>query len=155
MANSNRQLIMSAVVVALQTIIAGSTYATTLAHVSGSLPEGPVEHIDLNKVPACFPIDADEDRSPALVGSGDGNMEGRLTVLITCVVYSVTNSTLQGRNDLMRDVEKVLLNNSSLAALILEIEPTRIVTDKGVIPNFSVWDQEFLVTYRYNRTDGG
>ena len=139
----------------LQTIIAGSTYVTTLAHVSLSLPEGPVEHIDLSKVPACFPIDADEDRVPILVGSGDGNMEGRLTVLITCVVYSATNSTMQGRNDLMRDVEKVLLNNSSLIAAALDIEPTRIITDKGVIPNFSVWDQEFLVTYRYNRTDGG
>jgi hypothetical protein len=155
MANSVRQQVMSAVVAALETIIAGSTYVTTLASVSESLPEGPVENIDLKDVPACFPIDADEDRMPALVGDDQDNMEGRLTVLITCVVHSATNSTRQARNDLMRDVEKALLNDTSLASLILDIEPTRITTDKGVIPNFSVWDQEFLVSYRYNRTDGG
>jgi len=155
MANSIRQQIMSAVVIALDAIVAGSTYVTTVAHVSESLPEGPIEHIDLSKIPACFPIDADEDRGPSLVGEADGNMEGRLTVLITCAVYSATNSTRQARNDLMRDVEKALMNDSSLDALTLDVEPMRVVTDKGVIPNFSVWDQEFLVTYRYNRTDGG
>ena len=155
MANSIRQQIMSAVVVALDAIVAGSTYVTTVAHVSDSLPEGPVEHIDLNKLPACFPIDADEERMPTLVGVDEENMEAKLMVLITCVVYSATNSTRQARNDLMRDVEKALLNDSSLAGLIVDIEPSTVVTDKGVIPNFSVWDQEFMVNYRYNRTDGG
>ena len=152
---SIRQQIMSAVTTALTAIVAGATYVSTVAQVSESLPEGPVEHIDPKDVPACFPIDADELRSPALVGDDEDNMEGRLTVLVTCVVYSATNSTRQARNDLMRDVEKALLNDSSLAALILDIEPARVTTDKGVIPNFSVWDQEFLVSYRYNRADGG
>jgi len=155
MANSVRQQIMSAVTAALTAIVAGSTYVSTVAHVSESLPEGPVQDIDLSKVPACFPIDADETRQPALVGDDEDNMEGRLTVLVTCVVYSATNSTRQARNDLMRDVEKALLGDSTLASLIVDIEPSKVTTDKGVIPNFSVWDQEFLVAYRYNRADGG
>jgi len=52
-------------------------------------------------------------------------------------------------------VEKTLLNDTSLAALIEWIEPGRITTDKGQIPNYSVWDQEFTIQYVYSSADGG
>jgi len=154
MPNSVRMQIMDAVIAALNAIDAGDDFVSTVAHVSESLPKS-VSKIDINQMPACFPIDADEIRRSREIGSGAGDIEGELTIIVTCVVWDLNDSTRQARTDLMRDVEKTMLNDISLAALIEWIEPGRITTDTGSIPNFSVWDQEFTIQYTYNSADGG
>jgi len=153
-ADSVRKQIMDAVIAALNAVDAGATYVSTIAHVSESLPKS-IEQIDKSKLPACFPIDADETRRSRTIGSGTDDMESELVVICTCVVWDQNDSTRQARTDLMRDVEKTLLNDTSLAALIEWIEPGRITTDKGQIPNYSVWDQEFTIQYVYSSADGG
>jgi len=145
---------MDAVIAALEAVDAGDDFVSTIAHVSESLPKS-ISKIDINQMPACYPIDADEMRRSRIIGSGDGDIESEFGIIVTCVVWDLNDSTRQARTDLMRDVEKTLLTNSSLAALIEWIEPGRITTDKGSIPNYSVWDQEFTIQYAYNSADGG
>lgn len=154
MADSIRKQIMDAVIAALNAVDAGDDFVSTIAYVSESLPKS-VEQIDKSKLPACFPIDADEMRHSRTIGSGSYDIESELTIIITCVVWDQNDSTRQARTDLMRDVEKTMLNDTSLAALIEWVEPGRIVTDKGQIPNYSVWDQEFTIQYAYTSADGG
>jgi len=59
------------------------------------------------------------------------------------------------RLGLMVDIEKCLLNDSALNDLIIDIEPMNIITDKGTIPNYSVWDQSYKITYFYSSANGG
>ena len=154
MADSVRKDIMDAVITALEAVDAGDDFTSTIALVSESLPMS-VEQIDENNLPACYPIDADEMRKTGSIGSGTLDMESDLTVVITCVVYDQKDQTRQARTDLMRDIEKTMLNNASLAALVQWVEPGRITTDKGEIPNYSVWDQEFTIRYLYSSANGG
>jgi len=154
MADSVRKQIIDAVIAALEAVDAGDDFVSTIAHVSESLPKS-VSKIEMSQLPACFPIDADEVRRSRTIGSGTNDMEAELTIIVTCVVWDLNDSTRQARTDLMRDVEKTMLNNTSLAALIEWVEPGRITTDKGSIPNYSIWDQEFTIQYTYSSADGG
>ena len=147
MANSIRHQVMDAVITALEGV-------ATLKLVSETLEDH--EQIPKANLPAAFPIDGDEKREYAqIIGSSSIDVEAEMELIVSCVVYDRGNVTRQQRTDLMRLVEKALLNDSALLALILFIEPTGVVTDKGTIPNFSIWDQSYKVTYRYNSVDGG
>ena len=154
MANSIRHQIMDAVIAALNAITAGATYNSTVKYVSEAF-EG-YQEIDIKNLPAVFPIDTDETRSPGAIGAGGADdTESELKIVCTCMVYNPRNTTRQARTDLMRDVEKALVNDTSLAALISSIEPSEVTTDQGTIPNYSIWDQTFIITYYYNSTAGG
>ena len=153
MANSIRQQIMDAVITALEGITVANGYTTEVAHISESLPYS-IEQVDKSKLPAGFPIDTDEDKEQLFFGTTN-DMNAKLTILITWIVFDKNNLTRQARCDLLRDCEKAMMSDSSLAALILEIHPTKVTTDKGQIPNYSVFDQEFEVSYLYNHSDGG
>ena len=87
--------------------------------------------------------------------SSDTDIQAVLEMIVTCIVYDRFNVTRQARTDLMRDVEKALLNDTALDALILFIEPMGVITDKGMVPNFSIWDQSYRITYRYDSDNGG
>ena len=149
MADSTRHQIMDAVIAALEGITEVNGYETTVKTVSENLRHW--EEMDFNEFPACFPIDADEIKEARTIGA----MLGRLTVIVTCMVQAHDNVTRQARTDLIRDVEKAIVTNSTLAGLDLLTMPRRVVTDKGNIPNYSVWDQEFEIAYPYDRDTGG
>ncbi len=154
MANSVRHQIMDAYIAALKGITKANGYQTNVKRVSEKL-EGH-EQISKSDLPALFPIDTDEKRAWVLIGATtDANLEAELTIMTTCVVYDRLNSTRQQRTDLMRDVGKAVMNDTTLGALIIDIEPMGVVTDQGTIPNYSIWDQKHLITYRYNAVDGG
>ena len=154
MANSTRSLVMSAIVTSLEGIATSAYITSTLALVSESLPEH-IGAIDMKNLPAVFPIDGDEDYESSSIGSGTNDIEARLQVVVTCVVFDKDNSTRQARTDLIRDVTKALLNDSALDALINYIEPVRTTTDQGIVQNYSIWDQEFVVNYEYTSANGG
>lgn len=147
MANSIRQQIMDAVIAALNGI-------AVLKLVSEQLQA--YEQIDKKFLPAAFPIDGDEKKSWAQINIGStDNIEAELELIVTCVVFDRYDVTRQQRTDLIRLVEKALMNDATLLALVLFVAPISVVTDKGTIPNFSIWDQTFRITYRYNSADGG
>ena len=149
---SVRHLIMDSVITALGNISTDNGYKTNVATVSENLRHW--EEIDFDEFPICFPIDADEIKSQSAI-TGTANMEGTLTVIITSMVFSSTNATRTARTNLMRDVEKAIMNGSTLAGLDIVTFPTRVITDKGNIPNYSVWDQEFEIIYHYSSVSGG
>jgi len=154
MANSVRHQIMDAVTAALEGITVANGYQTEVKYVSEGMED--YEQISKSKLPAVFPIDADEKRTWATIaGDSADDLEGELMLVVSCYVYDRQNVTRQQRTDLMRDVEKALMNNTAIDALILYMEPDKIVTDRGTIPNFSIWDQSYKLTYRYQHTNGG
>jgi len=153
-ADSIRRQILSATVTALRGITKANGYQTDVKYVSETYTG--YETVSKSKLPACFPIDTDEERSwEALEDTSTTDMRAELTILVTSVVHDPQNVTRLQRTNLLRDVEKALLNNAALGALIHEIEPQSVVTDKGTIPNFSIFDQEFIITYFYNSAVGG
>ena len=150
MANSTRQQILAAVVAALESITKANSYQQTVKHVSEILP-ATYSAVDMEKLPAAFPIDADEVKEPFSFGY----TRSVLTVLISWVVYENENGTTQQRCDLLRDCEIAIYASSTLEGLCLLIEPTKVISDKGNIPNYSTFDQEFEFTYTYKDSDGG
>jgi len=129
-------------------------YDTTIAWVSETLTQH--DQIPEKNLPAAMPIDADEVRGwESLAGTSTKDMRGEMSIIVSCVVYDRENATRAKRLAMMKDVEKCLMNDATLGALILDIEPQRVVTDKGTIPNYSVWDHEFLIRYFYNSENGG
>jgi len=145
---------MSAIVTALEGIATSAYVTSTLALVSESLPES-IAAIDIKDLPAVFPIDADEEYESNEIGSGTIDIECTLTIVVTCVIFNQYNVTRQARTDLIRDVTKALLNDAALESLINYIEPLRTTTDKGVVQNYSIWDQEVVVNYDYTSANGG
>jgi len=144
---SNRSDIMIQVLSALAAIDGINYVSESISH---------WEELDHGKFPALFPIDADEIKSPVvLFGGTDEDMRGLLTVIVTGMVYDAENATQVKRLDLMQKVEKAMVTTSGLTSIIHSVMPTRVVTDKGALENYSVWDQEFEIEYWYPNEDGG
>jgi hypothetical protein len=129
-------------------------YASTIGSVSETLSQ--YDQIPDKDLPALMVIDADERRRwESMAASSTQDMRGELSIVVSCVVFDKDNSTRSARLALMKDVEMCLMNDATLGALILDIAPTDIVTDKGTVPNYSIWDQSFMIRYFYNSANGG
>jgi len=154
MANSTRHQIMDAVIAALGTIKCSAGYQTDLTTVSERWKG--YQQVLPKELPAAYPIDGDEKRSPAMLGIGqDHDTQAVLTVNITCIVYDKDGDVRQKRTDLMRDIEKAMMNDATVASLIAYIEPADVTTDGGTIDNYSIWDQSYELTYTYSSVSGG
>jgi len=156
MANSVRQQIMVAVVSSLTNITTDNGYETDVEFVSENMKH--FSELGTDKFPAAFPIDTDElKESFTFRGSSAQDMKSTLTVLVTSYLYSRTGVTVQARSDLLRDIEKAMMNATAMTTLsnIFDIRPMRVTTDQGTIENYSVHDQEFAIDYTYNHADGG
>ena len=105
-------------------------------------------------IPACFPIDTDEEHEPFTMGDA-GQIMARLRVLVTVYTYSATGNTRPVRVAMIKAINQAILNDTILEGLTLDVEPVSVNTDYGTIENYSIWNQEFEITYLYNRTDGG
>jgi len=158
MANSIRHQIMDAVIAALKGITVDNGYQTNVVTVSEELKHW--EEMAFTDFPACFPIDADEVKEQSAIT----RMQSRLTVIVTSMVHDHKTAPHRGnanesmrlaRTNLLRDVEKALMNDTTLAGLDVFTTPRRVVTDKGNIPNYSIFDQEFEILYHYTRLNGG
>ena len=145
---------MDAIIAALQGVTKANDYEKDLNYVSETYKG--YEQIPKSKLPAAFPIDTDErKRWAALEDTSTDDLISELTVAVTTVAFDRTNNTADLRNDLMRDIEKAIANDATLLGLVHEVEPKRVTTDKGMIPNFTIFGQEFLITYFYNSANGG
>ena len=154
MANSVRHQIMDAVTDALEGIKIADGYQSDVRKVSENF-EGH-QQIAMRELPAVFPLDTNETKIVDAIGIGaTDDSVSELTVNCTCVVFDRTNTTRLKRTNLLRDVEKALRNDTSLAALIVSIVPDEVTTDQGTVVNYSIWDQSFIITYSYSSTSGG
>ena len=151
---SGRQQIMDRVDVVLTAISVANGYLTNVKLVDEQARQ--YNEFKPKELPALVPIDLNEDRE--MVAFPDGasyGQSGELNLRVSAVVFDAKNKTRTKRLNLMQDVEKALLNDATLKALGVDIEPTRVITDDGNIKFYSVWDQYFAITYYYNREDGG
>jgi len=147
MADSKRKQILDSVLSALSSI-------STIAYVSDRLVHW--EALDASKFPACFPIDAEERKEPhVLFESATEDMHSVLTLVCTCYVYDSDGSSLtQQRTDMIKQIEEEFSNRASaLNALVVSITATRVVTDRGTIDNYSIFDCEYEVEYLYDHTN--
>jgi len=153
---SERYLILSKVLAALRAITVANGYMTDVAYVSDVLELKHPEELDKNKFPACFASDGDETKESASIGSSDDNMLSVFIIEITSMVYDHYGETAEARSNLIRDVEKVIVTDTELRALLLERpSPIRVETDRGYFGKYSVFLQEFELQYLYNHAVGG
>ena len=157
MANSVRQQVMVAVVSSLTNITSSATYVTNVAFVSENIKH--FAELGTDKFPAIFPIDTDETKEAFTFrpDSSALDMKSTLTVLVTSYLFSRTGVTVQARSDLLRDIEKAIMNATAMTTItnIIDIRPMKVTTDQGTIENYSIHDQEFQIDYLYNHADGG
>lgn len=147
---------MVAVVSSLTNISEYNGYQTDVKHVSENMKS--FTELDNDKFPAVFPIDTNEEKESFTFRTSTAqDMKSTLTVLVTSYLYSRTGVTVQARSDLLRDIEKAMMNATAMTTIssITDIRPVRVTTDQGTIENYSVHDQEFAIDYVYNHTDGG
>ena len=156
MASSIRQNIMTAVVSALANITTARGYQSSVKTCTESIKHW--QEVGADQFPALFPIDSDEAKeSFTFRGASAQDMKSTLTIVATSYLYSRTGVTSGTRCDLLRDIEKAMMNATAMTTIsnVLDIRPVRVVTDQGTIENYSIHDSEFAIDYTYNHADGG
>jgi hypothetical protein len=143
--SSLRSQVMDKVISALDSI-------STMHYVSEVFQN--YDAVDPRHFPCCFPIDTNEEHEQFTIGDTSQIM-ARLNIVVTVYVFSAVGETRRTRTDLIMAINKALLNDSALEEIVLDIQPISVQTDQGTIENYSLWNQEFEITYLYNRTDGG
>jgi len=156
-AESERYFILSKVIEVLGMISKANGYLTDVNYVSETLDIKHPEELDKNKFPALFPIDGDELKEAfALFGSEGDDMQSTMELVVTGMIHEPSGKTASPRSNLIKDVEKALVMDDELTALLMErISPTRVVTDKGFFGLYSVFDMVFELTYIYDHEEGG
>jgi hypothetical protein len=148
---------MAAVVSSLSNISEYNGYQTDVEFVSENMKH--FSELGTDKFPAVFPIDTNEQKESFTFrpDTACGDMKSTLTILVTSYLFSRTGVAVQDRCDLLRDIEKALMNATAMTTIsnIIDIRPVRVTTDQGTIENYSVHDQEFAIDYVYNHADGG
>ncbi len=154
---SERYFILSKIIDVLQTISKANGYLTDVQYVSETLDITHPEQLDKNKFPALFPIDGDELKEGfALFGGAGDDMKSTMEIIVTGMIYELLGETALPRSNLIKDVEKALVMDEELTALLIErISPTKVVTDKGFFKSYSVFDMVFELTYIYDHEEGG
>lgn len=157
MANSIRYNIIQEVKDAVEAITTANSYLTNVKFVSDSLTIKHPEELDKNKLPACFILDEDETKEPLSFFGGVGeDMTSTLTLSITSIVFSRTGDTILPRTNLLQDIEKAIVTDAAILALLIEpASPTTVETDQGYFGNYSVFKQSFDCMYIYDHDGGG
>ncbi len=156
-AQSERYFILSKVIEVLQTISKANGYLTDVQYVSETLDIKHPQELDKNKFPALFPVDGDEVKEAfALFGGTGDDMQSTIELIVTGMIYDNTGATALARSNLIKDVEKAIVMDEELTALLMErASPTRVVTDKGYFGNYSLFDMVFEMVYIYDHEEGG
>lgn len=157
MANSIRYNIIQEVKSVLESIITANSYLTNVKYVDDKMKIQHPEELDKNEFPACFILDEDETKEAfTLFHATDNDMQSIFTVSITSIVFDKQGNTLLKRTNLMQDIEKAIVTDAAIRALLIELpSPTIVETDQGYFGNYSVFKQTFEMQYIYNHTGGG
>ncbi len=157
MAASIRYNIIQEIKDAVESVTTVNGYLTNVAFVSDKLTIQHPEEMDGDKLPACFILDEDEIKEALSFFGGAGeDMSSTFTVSITSIVFSRTGDTILARTNLMQDIEKAIVGDASILALLIEpASPTTVETDQGYFGNYSVFKQTFDCIYIYNHDGGG
>ncbi len=157
MAASIRYNIIQEIKDAVESVTVANSYLTNVAYVSDSLTIKLPEEMDGDKLPACFILDEDElKEAMAIFGGAGEDMQSTFTFSITSIVFDRGGDTILARTNLMQDIEKAIVGDASILALLIEpASPTTVETDQGYFGNYSVFKQTFDCIYIYNHDGGG
>jgi hypothetical protein len=141
---SNRELIISATVSALS----GSSeinYVTT--------KKEPWWDWDLNRFPGVCVIANRTDKRQrfSFVGTS-GDMYSELELSIIGYAFDANNDLAVKRTDLIRTIEKTLVNDATLDSITLDMAPTTVETDQGTLDNFCIVHCKYIAKYNYDHT---
>ncbi len=154
---SERYYILTKVIKVLEKITIANGFLTDVNYVSETLDIEHPEKLDKNKFPALFPVDGDEVKEAfAIFGGAGDDMQSTIELIVTGMIYERTGATALQRSNLIKDVEKAIVMDDELTALLLERpSPTKVITDKGFFGNYSLFDMIFEMTYVYDHEEGG
>ncbi len=141
----------------LEDISVANGFNTNVAFVSDKMKIEHPEELDGDELPACFILDEAETKEPLAFFGGTGeDMTSTLSISVTSIVFSRTGDTILARTDLMVDIEKAIVGDAGLLALLIEpASPTVTETDQGYFGNYSVFKQTFDCVYIYEHATGG
>jgi CRISPR/Cas system CMR-associated protein Cmr5 small subunit len=157
MATSIRYDIIHEIKSILEDITIVNGFLTNVAFVSDKLKIDHPEELDNDKFPACFILDETETKEALTIFSDTGDdMSSLFTVSITSIIFDREGDTILARTNLMQDVEKAIVGDAGLLALLIEpAAPTTVETDQGYFGNYSVFKQSFDCQYIYAHANGG
>ena len=141
----------------LEDITVANGFNTNVAYVSDKLQIDHPQEMDGDELPACLILDEDETKEPlSFHSAADEDMLSTFTFSITSIIFDRSGDTLLARTDLMADVEKAIVGDAGLLALLIEpASPTTVETDQGSFGNYSVFKQTFECQYIYQHSTGG
>jgi len=150
-ADSERSQIVDGIISALA--------AVSSLHVSETLvhwEEVPKQYYPIS----AFVTDHDENWDAFALFGGDAHDDVKSTLFftVTCYCYRSDNDGRELRRlrtDLIRDVNAALEGGTTLMSLVLDMRPMRIVSDRGIVKNYSIFDMEFEADYLYAHATGG
>ena len=104
-----------------------------------------------NDFPILFIIDGDEDKE----WFDEDQQLNKLNVIITgyCKKLNDTDDVQLKRRNLQADVEKALMQDQRVGGYALSIRPSKLVTDKGTIEPYAIFDLTFIVEYTTKLND--
>lgn len=151
MADSTRSQIVDGVLSALS-VVSSFWVSETLQH----WEETAKSHYPI----AGYVTDHDEQWAAMSLFGGDPSDDVKATLMFTVTCYCYRNDNdgrelRRLRTNLIRDVNAALEGGTTLMSLVLDLRPMRIVSDRGIIKNFSIFDYEFEVDYLYAHATGG
>jgi len=149
--DSERSQIVDGIISAL-TAVSSLWISETLQH----WEETPKSHYPI----AAYVTDHDEHWEPFAVYGGDEHDDVKATLFftVTCYCYRSDNDGRELRRlrtDLIRDINAALEGGTTLMGLVLDLRPMRIVSDQGIVKNYSIFDMEFEADYLYAHAIGG
>lgn len=135
-------------------IIAALSGSTGLSHVTANAEQW--WDWKTNQFPAACVFDRAEERTPiSYFGTTTLNdMEAVMTVSVNGYVYDITNQNVGTmRSQLIADINRVMLTDSTLGALVADVWPVSVETDEGVTPNYGWCNCTFRVRYLFNHAE--
>ncbi len=141
----------------LEDISVANGFNTNVAFVSDKLKIEHPQELDGDEMPACFILDESEVKEPlSFFGGPDEDMQSTLSISVTSIIFNREGDTILARTDLMVDIEKAIVGDAGLLALLIEpASPTTVETDQGYFGNYSVFKQTFDCQYIYAHAEGG
>lgn len=141
----------------LEDITVANGFNTDVAFVSDKLKIEHPQELDGDELPACFILDETETKEALTIFSNAGeDMQSILSISVTSIIFDREGNTLLARTNLMVDIEKAIVGDAGLLALLIEpASPTTVETDQGYFGNYSVFKQTFDCQYIYAHATGG
>jgi len=114
-----------------------------------------LEEVAKKDLPAIVVLPGDETREQFAIGTASNNMQARCPMLIGGILFHHTGITQGEVEDLILDVNKAVMADTTLAGYCLTIEPGMVSTNMDAAPGFATFEQTWDFTYLYTRSTGG